>query len=69
MGISAGSMGGSSMGGVDTTAGTTPSSPTEAAGANTFGSLKGLFKQNPNGPKKCKHCGTMFTPKSKATKV
>lgn len=63
MPVASGSMGASSIGGVDTTAGTTPNSPTEAAGANTFGSLKGMFKQQY--PKKCKHCGAIFTPKVK----
>lgn len=69
MPISSGSMGGSSIGGVDTMAGTTPSSPTEASGANTFESLKGMFKQKTAEPKKCKHCGAMFTPKTTASKV
>lgn len=69
MGISTGSMGGSSMGGVDTTAGTTPNSPTEAAGANTFAGLKGMFKQKYPTQKKCKTCGAMFTPKTTAAKV
>ncbi len=36
-------------------------SPTEAVGANKFGNLKGLFKQQYS---TCKHCGKQFMPKS-----
>lgn len=36
-------------------------SPPEAPGANTFSSLKGLFKPQ---YATCKHCGKQFTPKA-----
>lgn len=48
-------------------ASTPPSSPSTtclAPGeANTFGSLKSLFKQKYPTTKKCKHCGQQFVPK------
>jgi hypothetical protein len=37
------------------------SSPPEVGGANTFSSLKSLFKPQ---YATCKHCGKQFTPKS-----
>lgn len=44
-----------------------PTDPTGAgAGANTFQSLKALFKNVNPASKKCKHCGQSFQPKAAA---
>lgn len=40
-----------------------PSPSTPIAGANTFSSLKSMFKPTLPTQKKCKICGEMFTPK------
>lgn len=58
--MSSGSMAGGNA--APTSSAPETNSPSEDQGANTFGSLKGLFKQQYS---KCKHCGKSFVPKVK----